>query len=320
MIDSRGRRTRTCQLHSVGVLSTPTHLNLARRNRGRGYPDFRWVPSREEMTAAADRDRHASAPRSRARVGPSPRGRRSAGSRSIALAVWRLPESPPWRLPLPIGLMLLAFAALLVLAALLWARMADRRRRPRPGPAKTPPASRGSGPFRIASRADAWQTGGRTSSRWCSSGPTRSSGALLWIAGAAAFSFFREGDRADEDFYALEHRPRISVLIAAYDEELTIGRTLEAVMALDWPDLEVLVVDDGSTDRTAGHRARVRRRPARRPALAAGERRQGGRAQRRAAAADERLRADDRRRRLPAPRTHCTGWQRTSSACRTWRR
>ena len=60
-------------------------------------------------------------------------------------------------------------------------------------------------------------------------------GALLWIAGAAAFSFFREGDRADEDFYVLATQPRISVLIAAYDEELTIGRTLEAVMALEWP-------------------------------------------------------------------------------------
>ena len=75
--------------------------------------------------------------------------------------------------------------------------------------------------------------------------------ALLWIAGAAAFSFFREGDRADEGFYALDHAPRIAVLIAAYDEELTIARTLRDVMALDWPDLEVLVVDDGSTDRTA---------------------------------------------------------------------
>jgi biofilm PGA synthesis N-glycosyltransferase PgaC len=48
----------------------------------------------------------------------------------------------------------------------------------------------------------------------------------------------------------LEHRPRVAVLIAAYDEELTIARTLAAVMPLDWPDLEVLVVDDGSTDRT----------------------------------------------------------------------
>jgi hypothetical protein len=56
--------------------------------------------------------------------------------------VWRLPESPPWRLPLPIGLTLLAVAAGLMLAALVWARTADRRRRPRPGPARTPPRPR----------------------------------------------------------------------------------------------------------------------------------------------------------------------------------
>ncbi|HEY6887667.1 MAG TPA: hypothetical protein VI300_07810 [Solirubrobacter sp.] len=58
----------------------------------------------------------------------------------VVLAIWRLPESPPWRLPLPIGLALLVFAAALVLAALAWARMVDRRRRPRPGPARKPPA------------------------------------------------------------------------------------------------------------------------------------------------------------------------------------
>ena len=61
--------------------------------------------------------------------------------------------------------------------------------------------------------------------------------ALVWIAGSAAFSFFREGARADERFYELRHPPRVSVLIAAFDEELTIGATLAAVMALDWPDL-----------------------------------------------------------------------------------
>jgi hypothetical protein len=61
----------------------------------------------------------------------------------VLLAVWRLPESPPWRLLLPIGLLLLlALAAVLVLAALVWARTADRRRRPRPGPAKAPPRRR----------------------------------------------------------------------------------------------------------------------------------------------------------------------------------
>ena len=56
-------------------------------------------------------------------------------------------------------------------------------------------------------------------------------GALLWIAGAAAFSFFREGARADERFYALDPPPRVAVLIAAFDEDLTIGRTLRPTAA-----------------------------------------------------------------------------------------
>lgn len=67
----------------------------------------------------------------------------------IALAVLRLPESPPWQLPLPVGLAILALAALLVLAALVWARVADRRRRPRPGPAKAPPRLRRAEPDRV---------------------------------------------------------------------------------------------------------------------------------------------------------------------------
>jgi biofilm PGA synthesis N-glycosyltransferase PgaC len=45
--------------------------------------------------------------------------------------------------------------------------------------------------------------------------------------------------------------PRVSVLVAAFDEELTIGHTLRAVVDLDWEDLEIVVVDDGSTDATA---------------------------------------------------------------------
>jgi hypothetical protein len=49
----------------------------------------------------------------------------------VVLAVWRLSDSPPWRLPLPVGLLVLAAAAALVVAALVWARTVDRRRRPR---------------------------------------------------------------------------------------------------------------------------------------------------------------------------------------------
>jgi glycosyltransferase involved in cell wall biosynthesis len=45
--------------------------------------------------------------------------------------------------------------------------------------------------------------------------------------------------------------PAMSVVICAYNAEATIAECLEAASALDYPDLDVVVVDDGSTDRTA---------------------------------------------------------------------
>src|SRR5215213_7017015 len=44
--------------------------------------------------------------------------------------------------------------------------------------------------------------------------------------------------------------PFVSVLVAAYCEEAVIERTLAALLALDYPRYEIVVVDDGSTDRT----------------------------------------------------------------------
>jgi biofilm PGA synthesis N-glycosyltransferase PgaC len=44
--------------------------------------------------------------------------------------------------------------------------------------------------------------------------------------------------------------PFVSVIVAAYCEETVIERTLAALLALDYPRYEILVVDDGSTDRT----------------------------------------------------------------------
>ena len=43
----------------------------------------------------------------------------------------------------------------------------------------------------------------------------------------------------------------VTVAIAAYNEAPRIGACLKSVLALDWPELRVLVIDDGSTDRTA---------------------------------------------------------------------
>jgi biofilm PGA synthesis N-glycosyltransferase PgaC len=43
----------------------------------------------------------------------------------------------------------------------------------------------------------------------------------------------------------------VTVVIAAYNEQTVIARTLESLQHSTYPDLELLVVDDGSTDRTA---------------------------------------------------------------------
>src|SRR5919205_4042127 len=45
--------------------------------------------------------------------------------------------------------------------------------------------------------------------------------------------------------------PFVSVVVAAYCEETVIEETLAALLALDYPHYEIVVVDDGSTDRTA---------------------------------------------------------------------
>lgn len=41
---------------------------------------------------------------------------------------------------------------------------------------------------------------------------------------------------------------RFSVLVANYNYDRFLGRAIESALALDWPDVEVIVVDDGSTD------------------------------------------------------------------------
>lgn len=45
--------------------------------------------------------------------------------------------------------------------------------------------------------------------------------------------------------------PSVSVMIAARDEEDNIARCLESLLKQDYPDFEIIVVDDRSTDRTA---------------------------------------------------------------------
>jgi poly-beta-1,6 N-acetyl-D-glucosamine synthase len=49
----------------------------------------------------------------------------------------------------------------------------------------------------------------------------------------------------------LKSYPKVSILVPAYNEENCIAATLEALIEASYPNKEIIVVDDGSTDKTA---------------------------------------------------------------------
>ncbi|HEX2028179.1 MAG TPA: ATP-binding cassette domain-containing protein, partial [Nitriliruptorales bacterium] len=58
------------------------------------------------------------------------------------------------------------------------------------------------------------------------------------------------GDHARAGVRREDARPRVSVIIAAYDEEEHIGRCLARLRTQTYDPIEIIVVDDGSRDRT----------------------------------------------------------------------
>ncbi|WP_426190294.1 glycosyltransferase [Massilia sp. DWR3-1-1] len=50
--------------------------------------------------------------------------------------------------------------------------------------------------------------------------------------------------------YALEAKFLVSVVVATYNSELTIAETLESILLQDYPLIEVIITDDGSSDGT----------------------------------------------------------------------
>ena len=74
----------------------------------------------------------------------------------------------------------------------------------------------------------------------------------MWIFTALVFYRRREsGDPGQyASFYEWPTTPPVSFLIPAFNEERNIARTLEGVLAVDYPDFEVVVIDDCSTDGT----------------------------------------------------------------------
>ena len=66
------------------------------------------------------------------------------------------------------------------------------------------------------------------------------------MAALAVYAAMRRGVRPPS-----RSGPRVSVVIAAYNEDKGVARTIRTVLASEYDDLEVIVVDDGSKDRTA---------------------------------------------------------------------
>ena len=140
---------------------------------------------------------------------------------------------------------------------------------------------------------DEWHTGGAEVTDWdfgLVDRARRPKPALAAARGAYA-DLPLGGDRAGAT------APRVSVVVCTLNGAATIGETLDAVERLEYPDFEVIVVDDGSTDATAeivAAHPHVRLHPHAEPRPQRG-------AQHRPARGDRRDRRLPRRRRLPRP-------------------
>lgn len=51
-------------------------------------------------------------------------------------------------------------------------------------------------------------------------------------------------------YFPLPRQPRVSVVVASYNGDHTLGACLESLEKLNYPDYEIILVDDGSTDTT----------------------------------------------------------------------
>lgn len=73
-----------------------------------------------------------------------------------------------------------------------------------------------------------------------------------WMAGGLFYYLWRErGFNLPDDPPVLEQWPPISVLIPCFNESETAIETLTAAHAVDYPDFEIIAINDGSSDDTA---------------------------------------------------------------------
>src|SRR5262245_14264564 len=75
--------------------------------------------------------------------------------------------------------------------------------------------------------------------------------AWIWIAAAWVFWWRRERGLPPLDHPPMQFPPPpVSVLIPCYNEGENAEETIQAALALDYPDFEVIAINDGSRDNT----------------------------------------------------------------------
>lgn len=73
--------------------------------------------------------------------------------------------------------------------------------------------------------------------------------ALTWVV--MAIIYFRRREAGSPPAMRAADTPFVSIVVPAFDEEESVPRTIQALLALDYPAYEIIIVNDGSRDGTA---------------------------------------------------------------------
>jgi cellulose synthase/poly-beta-1,6-N-acetylglucosamine synthase-like glycosyltransferase/peptidoglycan/xylan/chitin deacetylase (PgdA/CDA1 family) len=76
-------------------------------------------------------------------------------------------------------------------------------------------------------------------------------GALVLLRAILLFTLASHQARVSRRRADTDHAPSVAIVVPAYNEQVTIERAVRSLAASDYDDFEVVVVDDGSLDRTA---------------------------------------------------------------------
>ena len=75
--------------------------------------------------------------------------------------------------------------------------------------------------------------------------------ARLAFIGALAFAQWARSRRREREHAGEEFEPFVSIIVPAYNEEFVIEPTIRSLLNCDYENFEIVVVDDGSQDRTS---------------------------------------------------------------------